>query len=220
MENINKLRIVIRSLIKEAIMTNHFRERKDMRLDSEDSDFPGHFPNFKKNVFDAIDFLEKKVDFEKDLSLAIWLRCPQVFTAYDKQKNEKSVGNRLYFIVRNGNELTTLLFENPERKRDLSTDYYVPFFDLQDYVLTNNKSYLTDKDIKRILNKNKPVVVKPAELIYNVNAKKWVFDKEKETFFLRNDPKKIYNVYDILDNKIDGVILSQEQKDEILSFLI
>lgn len=219
MENINKLRIVIRSLIKEAIMTNHFRQRKDMRLDSEDSNFPGHFPNFKKTVFDAIDFLEKKVDFEKDLSLAIWLRCPQVFTAYDREKDQKSTGNRLYFIVQDGNELTTLLFENPERKRDLSTDYFVPFLDLQDYVLTNNKSYLTDKDIKRILNKKKPDD-KPAELIYNVNGRKWVFDKEKESFFLRNDPKKTYSVYDILDDKIEGVNLSQTQKDEILGYLI
>jgi hypothetical protein len=75
-------------------------------------------------------------------------------------------------------------------------------------------------DIRAILNKNKPVVVKPAELIYNVNAKKWVFDKEKETFFLRKDPKKSYRVYDIMDDKIEGVTLSQEQKDEILGYLI
>ena len=219
MENINKLRIVIRSLIKEAIMTNHFRQRRDMRLDSTDTDFPGDYPNFKQTVYDAIDFLEKKVDFDKSLTLGIWLRCPQTYTAIDRRKNEKSVGSRLYFVINIGNELETLMFEKPERMR-LTVEYYVPFEDLKKYVIDNNKPYLVDKDIRAILNKNKPVVVKPAELIYNVNAKKWVFDKEKQTFFLRNDPKKSYNVYDILDDKIEGVTLSPEQKDEILGYLI
>jgi hypothetical protein len=190
-----------------------------MRLDSTDTDFPGDYPNFKETVYDTIDFLEKKVDFDKSLTLGIWLRCPQTYTAYDRRKNEKSVGSRLYFVINIGNELETLMFEKPERMR-LTVEYYVPFEDLKKYVIDNNKSYLIDKDIRAILNKNKPVVVKPAELIYNVNAKKWVFDKEKQTFFLRNDPKKSYNVYDILDDKIEGVILSPEQKDEILGYLI
>ena len=79
---------------------------------------------------------------------------------------------------------------------------------------------MVDKDIRALLNKNKPVEAKPAELIYKVDGKKWVFDKEKQTFFLRNDPKKSYNVYDILDDKIEGVTLSPEQKDEILGYLI
>jgi hypothetical protein len=219
MENINKLRIVIRSLIKEAIMSNHFRQRRDMRLDSSDSDFPGYYPNFKQTVDDAIDFLQKKVDFDKSLTIGIWLRCPQTYTAYDRIKNEKSAGSRLYLVINIGNVLDTLIFEKPE-KTPLAVKYYVAFEDLKNYVIDNNKSYLVEKDIKSILNKKKPVVVKPAELIYNVNAKKWVFDKEKQTFFLRNDPKKSYNVYDILDDKIEGVILSPEQKDEILGYLI
>ena len=219
MENFNSLRKIIRSLIQEAIMTNHFRQRRDMRLDSPDTDFPGNYPNFKKTVFDAIDFLEKKVDFDKKMSLGIWLRCPQTYTALNRQKNEKSVGSRLYFVINYGNELETVMFEKPERMR-LNVDYYVPFLDLQNYVLTNEKSYLVDKDIRAILNKNQPVEDKPAELIYKVDGKKWVFDKEKQTLFLRNDPKKSFNIYDVLDDKVEGVSLSQEQKDEILGYLI
>jgi hypothetical protein len=219
MENFNSLRKIIRSLIQEAIMTNHFRQRRDMRLDSSDSDFPGNYPKFKDTVFDAIDFLEKKVDFDKSLRVAIWLRCPQIYTAIDRRKNEKSTGSRLYFIVNVGNELETVIFEKPE-KMNLNVNYYVPFEDLKNYVIDNNKSYLVDKDLRAILNKNQPVEIKPAELIYKVDGKKWVFDKEKQTLFLRNDPKKSYNVYDILDDKIEGVTLSQDQKDEILGFLI
>jgi hypothetical protein len=219
MENFNSLRKIIRSLIQEAIMTNHFRQRRDMRLDSSDSDFPGNYPKFKDTVFDAIDFLEKKVDFDKSLRVAIWIKCPQIYTAIDRRKNEKSAGSRLYFIVNVGNELETVIFEKPE-KMNLNVNYYVPFEDLKNYVIDNNKSYLSDKDLRAILNKNQPVEIKPAELIYKVDGKKWVFDKEKQTLFLRNDPKKSYNVYDILDDKIEGVTLSQDQKDEILGFLI
>jgi len=79
---------------------------------------------------------------------------------------------------------------------------------------------LTSKEIKQILKKPVPVSTQPKELIYLVNGKKWVFDKEGSKFFERNKKENSYDVYDILDDKIENVKLTQQQKDEILSYLL
>jgi hypothetical protein len=219
MGNIEKLRFLIRSLIQETIMTKHFMDRRFLRLDSSDTDFPGTYPKFRETVDDAINFLWKKVDFDKDLRLAIELKSPQTFTAFDKEKKEFSKGDRIYFLVQHGNELETLVFDRKD-KVDLRVDYYVPFVELKNYVVNNNISYLTSKEIKQILKKPVPVSTQPKELIYLVNGKKWVFDKEGSKFFERNKKENSYDVYDILDDKIENVKLTQQQKDEILSYLL
>lgn len=218
MGNIEKLRLMIRSMIQETIMTTHFKDRRYLRLDSPDTDFPGSYPKFKDIVDDAIGFLWKKVDFDKNLRVAIELKTPQIYTAYDKEKNEFSKGDRLYFIVDYGNLLKTLVFT--KKDKDLKVDFYIPFNELKNYVVNNNISYLTAKEIKQIFKKTGPESTQPKELIYLVNGKKWVFDKERSKFFLRNKKEISYDVYDILEDKIEDVKLTQQQKDEILSYLL
>jgi len=219
MGNIEKLRLMIRSMIQETIMTNHFRDRRFLRLDSSDTDFPGSYPKFRETVDDAINFLWKKVDFDKSLRLAIELKSPQTFTAFDKTKKEFSKGDRIYFLVQHGNELETLVFDRKD-KVNLGVDYYIPFNELKNYVVNNNVSYLTAKEIKQILKKPEPESDQPKELIYVVNGRKWVFDKVGMKFFLRNKKDISFDVYDILDDKIEDVKLNQQQKDEILSYLL
>ena len=222
MLNTSKLRLMIRSLIQEAIETQHFRDRIDLRLLGPDTDFPGMYPTFKKIVFDAIEFLKNDVNFDEKLMLGIWLRCPQVYTAVDKEASKKtgesmkSTGSRLYFVLTKNNTLATLMFEKPERHR-LEVDYYVPFEDLKKYVLDNNKNFLTKEDIKIIVG---DVPKESEEIIIKINGRKWLLDTEKEVLILRNDPSKFYNIYEILEDKIEGITLSQEQKDEILGYLI
>ena len=218
MGNIEKLRLMIRSMIQETIMTTHFKDRRYLRLDSPDTDFPGSYPKFKDIVDDAIGFLWKKVDFDKKLRVAIELKTPQIYTAYDKEKNEFTKGDRLYFIVDYGNLLKTLVFT--KKDKDLKVDFYIPFNELKNYVVNNNISYLTAKEIRQIFKKTEPESAQPKELIYVVNGKKWVFDKDGSKFFLRNKKEISYDIYDILDDKIEDVKLNQQQKDEILSYLL
>lgn len=218
MGNIEKLRLMIRSMIQETIMTTHFKDRRYLRLDSPDTDFPGSYPKFKDIVDDAIGFLWKKVDFDKNLRVAIELKTPQIYTAYDKEKNEFSKGDRLYFIVDYGNLLKTLVFT--KKDKDLKVDFYIPFNELKNYVVNNNISYLTAKEIRQIFKKTGPESNQPKELIYVVNGRKWVFDKVGMKFFLRNKKEISYDVYDILEDKIEDVKLTQQQKDEILSYLL
>ena len=219
MGNIEKLRLMIRSMIQETIMTTHFKDRRYLRLDSPDTDFPGSYPKFRETVDDAINFLWKKVDFDKSLRLAIELKSPQTFTSFDKKKKEFSKGDRIYFLVQHGNELETLIFDRKD-KVNLRVDYYIPFNELKNYVVNNNVSYLTAKEIKQILKKPEPKSDQPKELIYVVNGRKWVFDKVGMKFFLRNKKDISFDVYDILDDKIEDVKLNQQQKDEILSYLL
>ena len=218
MGNIEKLRLMIRSMIQETIMTKHFKDRRYLRLDSPDTDFPGSYPKFKDIVDDAIGFLWKKVDFDKNLRVAIELKTPQIYKAYDKEKNKFSKGDRLCFIVDYGNLLKTLVFT--KKDEDLKVDFYIPFNELKNYVVNNNISYLTAKEIRQIFKKTGPESNQPKELIYVVNGRKWVFDKEGMKFFLRNKKEISYDVYDILEDKIEDVKLTQQQKDEILSYLL
>ena len=221
MSNVNNLRKLIRSLIQEIESSAHFDQRTKMRLDgpNEITDFPGAFPKFKDRVMYAIDFLKNKINFDDEIVAAIWLKCPQFYKANDVTKfGEYTIGNQIVFIVRK-NILITMFFDRSRNfRKDLG--HVIPFDKLEKYSIENNINFFTEKEIEKMLKPATIAVEKPKELIFNIDGKKWVFDKDKEILYYRNDPKKFYNVYDVLDDKIENMSLKQREKDEILSYLL
>lgn len=221
MNNVNTLRKLIRSLIQEINTTNHFEARVKMRLDgpNETTDFPGAFPKFKDRVMNVIDFLKNKINFDDEVKAAIYLKCPQYYKALDSTKfGEYTHGNQIMFIIRE-NTILTMFFD---RSRNLRKDYghVIPFEKLEKYSIENNINFFTEKEIKKMFQPTTVSVEKPKEIIFIIDGKKWVFDRKEEKLYNRNNPKNSFNIYDVLDDKIENVKLKQREKDEILSYLL
>lgn len=226
MSNNFQLRKIIRNLINEVLLTPHFKERVDLRLDgpSDTTDFPGRYPQFKKTIYDVIDFLEKKVDFEDDIKAGIWVSCPQMYISktpsnYAENWRNYSKGDRLYFILQYGNELHTVLFEKSTNKR-LGDGYIIPFEKLKKYVEDNNKNLITHKDIKIILKPEVKQIEKPIEYIYNIGGKKYGIDLDKHTIYVKNKPSLSYDIYSVLDDKVPELKLDDKVKDEIMTLVL
>lgn len=226
MSNNFQLRKIIRNLINEVLLTRHFKERADWRLDgpSDTTDFPGKYPHFKKTIYDAIDFLEKKVDFEDDIKAGIWISCPQMYKTKRPSGSADSwkdyvEGDRIYFILQYGNELHTVVFEKSTKKR-LGDGYIIPFEKLRKYVEENNKKLLSHKDIKIILKPEVKQVEKPIEYVYNIGGKKYGIDLEKNTIYVKNKPSVSYDVFSVLDDKVPELKLDDKVKDEIMTLIL
>lgn len=227
MFNLRKLiREHIRLIFKEMEQSlPHFPDRRFQRLHSTLTDFPGKYEWFGEEVTNAIDFLIRKLTIKSRYSMAVFIKCPQVYRAKNVDVSKgTSIGNILYIICK-GNVLTTLFFDDMNRTNQQNeVDFKISFKDLKKYIEENNKFILDDQDMRNLSNLNKKPkpqqVEEPKEFIYVINGKKYGVDVKKNSIYVKNKPSLNYNLFDVLDDKIPEIKLNDELKDDLLSKVI
>ncbi len=221
----SKLRLLIKSLLREMIedKRGHFSQRVFDKLQSDHTTFPGKYTDFEKKVMDAIAFL-RQIEVKTQVNMGISFVCPNVFTYKDDSKESGSSSGDKLWIVSQGNVLETVMFGSgnyiPRSVRDVNS-IVISYEDFYNYFA--KKGNLTidieDEDKLRNYGRNKNKVVNPQriEQIVPINGVKWVV--EGEILRMRNNPKVSHNVFDALDGKIEGLVLSEETKKLIWSIL-
>lgn len=224
---LNKLRKIIREEIERLYQEmverpdRHFEKREYERLYSSNTDFPRGDETFFEQVKKDILFLRDiTVTFKGKLD--IFKRAPMVFTHIDPDTGKRNQGNIIWFFTSN-NELDSLVFADSERVSGLAT-LTIEIGQLKDYVNKTGKKVLDDQDLKEL----KKLVKKPQEAkpekpkqnIVKINGTPYVVDKENSTLFKKNDPKVSYDVYEALEDEIEGLEIDSKTKDEILAYLM
>lgn len=214
----------IKLIIKEMEQERpHFPERRYQRLNSNLTDFPGDYPQFAVEVEKAIDFLIHKVFVKSQYNFAIYIKCPQVYTAKNIDVFKRPSKGNVIWINCKGNLLLTIFFDYIGRSNeDNRSDFRISFDQLKNYIVTNNKYVLTDSDMKE-LKKFDPSYKKPVEkeesneILMLINGTKYLFDPEKGLIYKKNDPKKVYDAYKLIGDEYPDFMIDDNQKEVILT---
>lgn len=226
----NNIRKLIRETL-ERLMSEmeenipHFRERVYDRLESDDTTFRNEKKNIKDIVFDNLKFL-KKVNIETQDSIGFLIfKGPNRYIYHRELPNgkiEHSEGSFIWAVVR-GNYLETLVFGDPNYKPQ-NTNIILYVDKLIDYIENENNGNfnITEKDIRKLLmpKQAQKTEQKPQDEIINIKGVKWLLDKKQEVLIKKNNPTVKVNVWDVLEDKIEDMIIDDKTKEEIMSFLI
>lgn len=220
---LNELKQLIRENIKlvltEMFADRHFLDRVNLRLKSQYTNFTDESPEFQEKVFESIDFLVEKV-LIKNVDLGIYIKCPKTYTAYDPQEKKFSKGNVIWMVTFD-NHLTSIFFDysNYNSKRD----YNIDFDRLKNYIVTSNKYVLDEKDFKKIFSPKKEESKKEEnveEIVLTINGVKYVLNYKKGIFYPKNKPQKIYDPFDVVDDKVPEIKLDDQTKEKIMDLII
>lgn len=219
MNLILELRNNIRKIIKEAIQKQHFQDRVYDRL-------LGNFTNFntqekeeiKKRVFDDIEYLTS-INFSGQSNIGVNLGKGTINYKYQndiRTPKELSQGAYVWVVIR-GNDLETIVFGDANY-RPANTQMHLKIENIKEYIekQKNNQKNLNEKDLNKINAKKieKIEFKKSPDLpTLNVNGVKYVFDKNKEIVYKKNDPEKKQNIWDFIQN------LDAENQDKIYDIL-
>ena len=215
-----RLRLVIRSLMVEAVKTEHFKERIIDRLDSEYSTFSKEKDIIRKRVFDNIEYLSE-VTFPGQENIGIMLFNKGNNYIYHKVlsngKIEHSEGRYIWIIIK-GNDLETVVFGDMNYKPSTSKIYLD--MDILKYYIEEKKKgdkNLNEKDISDLYNKkvnkiiDKKEIPKKEENVINIGGVNWIIDKENDVMFKKNNPIqkfKIDDVFNSFDEKTQEKLLN------------
>ena len=221
-----RLRQIIKEHIKMLFLEmverpdRHFSDRVFQRLMGPYTDFPGPFEGFEKQVFDNIEFLKKLTIKYGDYPprIQITMKAPMVYTA---TKPEVNSGDRLWFIAI-GNELQTFFLSRNDYKPGGVVSLRIDMDKLKDYIKKKGENVLDMNDI-RILNQKQiqpKTSIRQDEKMVIINGTKFIVDPENEIVYKKNDPKVKYNVWDVIEGKIENLSIEDKSKDKILDYLL
>jgi len=203
----------------------HFRERIDDRFLSDDTTFKDEKKELKDIVMDNISFLKKvNIDTQDNIGFLL-LKGPNKYVYHRELpggKIEHSEGPFVWAVVR-GNSLETVVFGDASYKPK-NTQIHLTVDRLRDYIYNENKGNfnLTEKDLRKLTapRQVQKTEQKPQEIIINIRGVKWILDPKGEVIFKKNNPAVQINVWDVLEDKAEEMIIDDPTKEEIMSFLI
>ncbi len=224
----------IRKLIRESLErlfvemeenNPHFRERVFDRFQSDKTTFRDERKEIKDIVMGNIDFLRKvNIDTQDNIGFLL-IKGPNKYVYHRELPNgeiEHSEGVFVWAVVR-GNSLETVVFGDAAYKPK-NTQIQLTVDKLRDYIYNENGGNfnITEKDIRKILTPKKAqnAEQKPKDIIINVKGVKWVLDPKQELLIKKNNPSIKVNVWDILEDKTEEMIIDEPTKEEIMSYLI
>ena len=222
----NPIRKIIREalerLFKEMEEKDHFGDRVYDRLDSDDTTFKDEKQSIKDAVYKNIEFL-RKLNLKSNANVGfLVMKSPNKYVYHrvtPEGKIEHSEGKFIWAVAR-FDELETIVFGDASYVPK-NTQIHLVVDQVRDYVYNKKGGdmTITAKDIRSML---APIAKPEAEkgIIINMLGTKWVLDPANETFYKKNKPSEIVSVWDVLDNKIEGVAIDEEIKDAILSNLM
>lgn len=220
------LRKIIRESIESVLeikeKAGHFKERIYDRLLGDYTTFKNADDKTKKIVFNDIEYL-RKVDFDpknkKTYNLGFFTEVPNVYV-YDNPTQltkdgeiEHSEGKYIWYIVR-GDMLDTLVFGHRGYK-PRETEYYINVGELRDYLDSKGRMTITDSDIRNLTSPEVDTTPKEKDFEVNIDGVKWALDKNTEELYKKNKPGIRYNVWDLLDDKVEEFILPDNVKSKI-----
>jgi len=222
----NPIRKIIREalerLFKEMDEKDHFGDRVYDRLDSDDTTFKDEKQPIKDAVYKNIEFL-RKLNLKSNANVGfLVMKSPNKYVYHrvtPESKIEHSEGKFIWAVAR-FDELETIVFGDASYVPK-NTQIHLVVDQVRDYVYNKKGGdmTITAKDIRSML---APTAKPEAEkgIIINMLGTKWVLDPANETFYKKNKPSEIVSVWDVLDNKIEGVEIDEETKDAILANLM
>jgi hypothetical protein len=222
----NPIRKIIREalerLFKEMDEKDHFGDRVYDRLDSDDTTFKDEKQPIKDAVYKNIEFL-RKLNLKSNANVGfLVMKSPNKYVYHrvtPEGKIEHSEGKFIWAVAR-FDELETIVFGDASYVPK-NTQIHLVVDQVRDYVYNKKGGdmTITAKDIRSML---APTAKPEAEkgIIINMLGTKWVLDPANETFYKKNKPSEIVSVWDVLDNKIEGVEIYEETKDAILANLM
>ena len=227
----------IRKLIRETleiVMSEmeeakpHFQDRIEDRLDSEYTTFSQEKQVIRDIVFDNIKFLKKvNIDTQDNIGILVF-KGPNKYISKKttpEGKIEYSEGNFVWVIVRGGVLETVILSDFSYRPKN--TQIHLTVDRIRDYIENENNGNfnLTKKDLNKLISKdvNKKPVEKEKnedEFALNIGGVNYIVDSKSETIFKKNKPQQKFDIYNALEDKVEDIKLSDEEKDKVMSFLI
>lgn len=177
--------------------------------------------NHVKRILDEISFI-KNINFENTIDMAI------VFWKSSKLETglgQNPPGNVLVGVLRH-NEIVTIQWQPSASVyggKVTDVDYVIEFDKLQNYITSNNINNITLKDVKKMLNKDKPEQPKKEnDIVITINGVKYALDAKNGIFYKKNElnqytkglipNNELYKLDDIFDNlpeNIQNQILSK-----------
>lgn len=222
----NQIRKIIREAIErlfaEMDEKDHFGDRVYDRLESDDTTFKNEKQPIKDVVFKNIQFL-RDLNLQSNANVGfLVMRSPNKYIYHRitiEGKIEHSEGKFIWAVAR-FDELETIVFGDASYTPK-NTQIHLTVDQVRDYVFNKKGGdmTITAKDIRRMQTPEAQPEA-PKSIIINMLGTKWVLDPAKEIFFKKNKPSETISVWDVLDDKIEGVAIDQEIKDVILSNLM
>ncbi len=216
----------IRKIIRETLEkffemyeTGHFKDRTYDRLESEYTTFKDEVEDVKQKVYDAINFL-RKVNINTQDNIGIILLRGNKKYLYKRDNEEPSEGQYVWAVVR-GNELETIVFGDKNYK-PRNTQIHLKIEQLYEYVNDTGKTELAEKDIRKILlgsksqQKTEPI---EKEVVFMINGVRWIVDKKSEKILKKNNQSVSYDVWNVLDDKVEGLSVPVIVKDQIINYI-
>jgi hypothetical protein len=222
----NQIRKIIRETLErlyaEMAEKDHFQDRIVDRLESDDTTFIDEKQSIKDVVFRNIKFLrDLKFDSNANVGFLV-MRSPNKYVYHrvtPEGKIEHSEGKFIWAVAR-FDELETIVFGDASYVPK-NTQIHLTVDQVRDYVFNEKGGdmTITAKDIRRM---QTPVAQPeaPKGIVVNILGTKWSLDPAKEILFKKNKPSETISVWDVLEDKIEGVVIDQETKDAILSSLM
>lgn len=225
------LRKIIRESIESVLemkeKAGHFKERIYDRLLGDYTTFKNADDKTKKIVFDDIEYL-RKVEFDpknkKIHYLGLFTEVPNVYVYHNPTQHTKdgdpehSEGKYIWYIVR-GDMLDTLVFGHRGYKPK-ETEYFISVDDLRKYLDSKGRMTITDSDIRNLASPETDNTPKEKDFEVNIDGVKWALDKNTEELYKKNKSAIRYNVWDLLDDKVEEFILPDNVKSQIENQLL
>jgi hypothetical protein len=223
MKNLRKIiRESLERLFTEMDEIPHFGDRVYDRLESDDTTFKDEKQSIKDIAFENIEFL-RKLNFKSNANVGfLVLKSHNKYVYHRVLSNgtiEHSEGKFMWAVAR-FDELETIVFGDASYT-PRNTQIHLTVDQVRSYVFNEKGGdmTITAKDIRRMQTPDaKPEVSKG--VVVNMLGTKWVLDPEKEIFFKKNKPSETVSVWDVLEDKIEGVTTDEATKDEIMSHLM
>lgn len=218
------LRKIIRESIESVLemkeKVGHFKERIYDRLLGDYTTFKFADDQTKKIVFDDIEYL-RNVEFDKNnkktYDLGLFSEVPKVYVYHNPTQltkdgdPEHSEGKYIWYIVR-GDMLDTLVFGHSNYK-PRQTEYFISVDKLRKYLDSRGRMTITDSDIRNLTSPEVDNTPKEKDFEINIDGVKWALDKNTEELYKKNKPEIRYNVWDLMDDKIEDFQLSNKAKE-------
>ena len=85
---------------------------------------------------------------------------------------------------------------------------------------SKGRKTITDSDIRVLTTPKAEVKQRVKDLEVTIDGVKWALDKNTEELYKKNKPSTRYNVWDVLDNKIVGLNLSDSAREALENDLL
>jgi hypothetical protein len=226
----------LRKIIRESIESvlemrekiTHFQDRIDDRLLGDYTTFTSADDKTKKIVFDDIAYL-RNIDFDEKnkriYNLGFFTEVPNVYVYHNPTKLDKktgrpehSEGKYIWYIVR-GNELDTVVLGH-RGYRPADTQYFIEVSELKKYLDSKGRRKITDSDIRVLTAPDIEIIQRIKDFVVTIDGVKWALDKNTQELYKKNKPSTRYNAWDVLDDKIVDVKLSDSAREALENELL